>query len=453
MSDAKLARFAVAAPVRTEGDMVFRPGKLFEVDKVFTDMNGVKFGVTRQEAEAAIAGKAIPVGLQHTPTVLDGLFGTVAEMWIDGNDIMGMFALPKWIDEGTGGKELYTSSEWDVTNKRIVKADLVFEPAVKDAVIKAAFAAHPEAERDRQAQFVAAEAAFPGIIAAFERHDTPEGQRALQEIHDAAARYGAVCRKDNAAKFASRHEASGLQAVHDLTAEHGAQCRAGKDPYRSMAGFSAIDNDQPAPPAKGATMSFIAKFNAWRAGQKAAGVPDANLPPEFTDADLPAPAAGASPELLAKFTAQESRLAAQDAEITRLKRDSQLHEAREYVDVLHAAGKIATHEKAGIIARFSQAIEDDLKVPTTVKFSAPQADGKIGDTTGSRFDAAKAEYAMRPSSGLTAELVGTWRAVVPNDYKALFAAHEETEDEKKKRLEAEADEERKKLGLAPKKKD
>jgi hypothetical protein len=55
------------------------------------------------------------------------------------------------------------------------------------------------------------------------RHDTFEGQRALQELHDIAARGGAVCNAGEA-KMASRHEASTLQGIHDLAVQHGAHC-------------------------------------------------------------------------------------------------------------------------------------------------------------------------------------------------------------------------------------
>ncbi len=60
------------------------------------------------------------------------------------------------------------------------------------------------------------------------RHDTPEGRNALQQIHDVAARYGAICTAQGklSADFIAKHESTKLQQVHDLCAAGGAKCRA-----------------------------------------------------------------------------------------------------------------------------------------------------------------------------------------------------------------------------------
>lgn len=44
----KTAQFALQAPVRIDGDVVYRPGKYFEIGTEFTDMNGLKFSVSRE---------------------------------------------------------------------------------------------------------------------------------------------------------------------------------------------------------------------------------------------------------------------------------------------------------------------------------------------------------------------------------------------------------------------
>jgi hypothetical protein len=59
------------------------------------------------------------------------------------------------------------------------------------------------------------------------RHNTPQGQAALQQVHDIAARYGAICKKPanlSAAEFVSKHESSKLQEAHDLAVAGGARC-------------------------------------------------------------------------------------------------------------------------------------------------------------------------------------------------------------------------------------
>ncbi len=70
-----------------------------------------------------------------------------------------------------------------------------------------------------------------------QRHDTPQGQSALQQIHDIAARYGAVCKKPanlSAAEFVSKHESAKLQEAHDLAVSGGAHCnQQGTSPFFS----------------------------------------------------------------------------------------------------------------------------------------------------------------------------------------------------------------------------
>lgn len=94
------------------------------------------------------------------------------------------------------------------------------------------------------------------------RYDTPEGQRALQELHDVAARGGAICQLSNAVKMARRadfsatdeqrrelvemasaHEHSAITQIHDMTVDGGARCSNASVPVRSL--FSATpDRDR-----------------------------------------------------------------------------------------------------------------------------------------------------------------------------------------------------------------
>jgi hypothetical protein len=78
-----------------------------------------------------------------------------------------------------------------------------------------------------------------------QRHDTPQGQSALQSIHDTAARAGAVCRKPanlSTAEFVSKHESTKLQEMHDLAVSGGAQCnqQGGGSPYFSNGSQPAL---------------------------------------------------------------------------------------------------------------------------------------------------------------------------------------------------------------------
>ncbi|MET0621459.1 MAG: hypothetical protein ABW250_00625 [Pyrinomonadaceae bacterium] len=69
------------------------------------------------------------------------------------------------------------------------------------------------------------------------RHNTAQGQAALQQVHDTVARYGAICKKPanlSAAEFVSKHESTKLQEMHDLAVAGGARCNEqGASPFFS----------------------------------------------------------------------------------------------------------------------------------------------------------------------------------------------------------------------------
>lgn len=87
-------------------------------------------------------------------------------------------------------------------------------------------------EQDLDRACDAARARLKGEVMStnFDRHNTPAGQSALQQVHDLVARYGAICKKpanlSAGAEFISKHESSKLQSVHDLATEGGAQCNS-----------------------------------------------------------------------------------------------------------------------------------------------------------------------------------------------------------------------------------
>lgn len=423
------AQFSLGAPTRETADIVYRPGKLFEIGKEFIDRNGLRFGVNMDEAKAAVAGfTKQPIRVFHVPElgILDDAFGNAEKVWIDGNDIMAEFAIPQWLHKHTVGKDIPISSEWDIQAKTIGAPSIVIEPALKDALIKAAFSAHPEAESLRKAQLIAAETQWPGLTALFDRHDTPAGQRALQEIHDSCARYGATCSKSNTAQMASRHEASALQSVHDLTTEHGAVCQSGGNPYRSMSGFSvAPAASAPALPAGGNSMNpIVAAFAKMRAALIAKGTPEAELP-TITDADIPAPTAQFSQADL------DAAVARATAPIRAQALASQTAQFEAFVDGLIVRGAAAPYEKANLVQSLNQAAADDAVIGGTVQFSRIDADLKPVAATGSRVDAKKAELSTRPPTGLTSELLGSQKPTEA-DFKAFFAAPSAKTPEQKK---------------------
>lgn len=187
-------------------DLVIRTGLLCRAG-AFPDHD---WEITPQELRAAAdayAGGGY-VELEHLtsqgkPTILDGKLGEVRCLWTsdEGDALYGDVALPAWIDRLSAEAGHKVSAVWERATKAFRGIGLVLDPAVPDAALLSA------------------------SVAFAKRHDTPQGQNAMQELHDVTARHGAVCRAGNAT-MASRHESGAIQAMHDMACEHGASCAA-----------------------------------------------------------------------------------------------------------------------------------------------------------------------------------------------------------------------------------
>jgi len=188
-------------------DFVVRRGKIFEQgeyrDKAFSfDGNDLKNAVERFTP--------CPVDLEHIPNVLSGKLGYVAriEPSADGRALMGEVHLPRWLDSLLQDGERKVSATWDRSTKTLRGLALVRTPRVSDAVLMAAFSATPEGESEMIRDPVTFEESClnldPAIFAlplrcpGRPRHDTPDGQGAMQRLHDIAAGAGAVCTQRNA---------------------------------------------------------------------------------------------------------------------------------------------------------------------------------------------------------------------------------------------------------------
>ena len=355
-------------------DFVKRTGKYFECGKAFTPTSGVPFSVSEAEADAAIAeytgGK---LNLEHKSTVLDNLLGTVDRLYRDGANIMAEYSVPKWLHEATKGEPLKVSSEWDRDTKKPGGAALVLRPAVQDAVMMAAFSAG---------------AAPLDTLLAFanSRHNTPEGQTVMQDLHDMSARSGAVCDRKNAnmasqnANMASAHEATAVQKIHDIAADHGATCKSGeKSSYLFAQGVTMLDK----------LKSLFKK----------AGVPDADI-----DAHLEGAVAEFSSGGMTE--AEKLRFAALEADNANLKTQGVKKDAEIFADSQIAASRVYPTERDSLITLFCQAAADDAASAATVSFSVLE-DGKPVEKTGGRLDALRAGILHRPAHGLTAEQLKT----------------------------------------------
>lgn len=475
------AQFAcIPTTTREDGDFVYRSGKFFEIDKTFTDMNGLEFGVTQEEAQnAASSFTRQPLGTNHAPNPLDGLFGSVEKLWIDGNDIMAEFAIPKWLHEGTEGKELPISSEWDVETKMPGTAHFVFTPALQDAAIKAAFAA----EDAGRVKFAWTDEARAAAQAA--RHGHPGGAQTIghgatptNAMHNGKLTYtgslesgshvevlgqGSTDMHVRVSHHGVEHEISGEHIGPRTGEDHkmgpasftpawqkgGPQRKAEIDAsvakereYKAKGLRTRFSQHQADPAIQGANMPhpLVTKWNSWRQGRKAAGVSDDNLPPELTDADIPIAQFGADQtamfaSLQAVNVSLRARFAKQDAET--------------FIDGLIRTGQILPYEKSVIVAQFAQAEADDAKLAGTVKFSAFDSEKKaLVEKEGTRVEQIKAMLSMRPSNGMTSELVGTAKDLSESDFKALFAKPSElTPEQKQKQIDDQVNAERRKHGL------
>lgn len=160
-----VAAFGTTPPMRIDGDDVIRHGKLFNVGS-FPDK---QFDLSPEEMWLAVESfTAVPVDLEHTPTVLQSKLGTLEriEQSSDGSVLYGDVRLPKWLDDLLGDDERKVSCTWDRATKRLTGLALVRTPRIADAALMAAFAG---------ARHSAA--------------DTAD----MQQIHDLACGQGAEC--------------------------------------------------------------------------------------------------------------------------------------------------------------------------------------------------------------------------------------------------------------------
>lgn len=351
---AKHSRFTLGASVTFSGETVRRKGKIFEAG----DYPDKQFRITPEEMFEAVA-EFSPVAndLEHIPTVLSGKLGTLAsvELGEDPYDLIGEVELPKWLSDECPD-ELPVSVAWNRSTKRIEGLALVVEPRVATAAV-AAFA---------------------------KRHDTPQGQSAMQELHDIAARRGAVCQPPKA-EMSSKHESTAIQQVHDISAEHGARCattamRSGIMPYFSNRRGFAMPK-----------MSSLFKF--WEHKGRPDEI-DLEELAKFSESEsgTPAPA-----QPTANMSAQpDPRVASLESEVAKLKAEKILSDAAAFAAAEITAFRSLPSDEADLVEEFTIAAMDDAKFGV-VTFS----EGK----TSSRVEALKARHAKRPAHMLTKEML------------------------------------------------
>jgi hypothetical protein len=339
-----VAEFALDGATIEVGDYVVKSGKIFEAG----DYADKGFSLTSAEMAEAVADFApVPIDIEHISSPLDGQLG---ELWnvavaADGTTLTGDVAVPAWLAHLL--PEMKVSTTWDKGTKRLTGLAIVRDPRVTDAAMMAAFSATDFART---------------------RHDTRAGQSALQDIHNATVRAGAVCKQTT--QMASRHESSTVQSIHDMTAEHGATCDDGTD-KNGVYAYYGSDRKK--------TMSSKNdkrnKVLAWLLGptdeDDAEGTDDpvAAFVAEFDGAQVDKATKKALEAQQAKFQAdlkaeRESNVALAEANAKML-RERIAESAATFATQQIAAGRATASEQEGIIAAYVNAALADASGQVT----------------------------------------------------------------------------------------
>lgn len=134
-----IASFSIDHVAGSESDYILFDGKAFEAGN-YPDKN---FSLTAEEAQTAVAAFDAPVSMnyEHKPGFLDGCLGELRSVKAVGNQIRGVFAVPKWLKAECAKKNmpLKVSLEWDRKTKRIVGGAWALKPRIHDAEVFAAF--------------------------------------------------------------------------------------------------------------------------------------------------------------------------------------------------------------------------------------------------------------------------------------------------------------------------
>jgi hypothetical protein len=379
--------------VHYRNTLLFRPG----------DYPDQKFSMTPEElwlAAQQFEG-AVPNELEHisslfsAKTILDGKLGHTENVRLsdDGTELRGTVVIPKWLDQVWDAPLKQVSAAWDRADKTLKRVGLVIKGQIPDAALFSAYAAFAKG------------------------HQTYEGQSVIQQMHDMAARSGAVCSKgaSRSAMFHSSREVSGIQKMHDMAVEHGAKCSIVKS------GRSAMFSGDLVP--KGKTMTALQKLMNGLFGSKAAEV---TVDPDISEDDaqrilgafagsVPAgstvtvtPGTTVAPATPAIDTAQFAKAgdaAALRAELESLRatsrRDKANAAAEKFIDAAMApkAAKITPAVRPQAVALFAALAEADEVHKTTATFA--QADGKTA--TAPLLDLFKAFIDGLPSHAMFAQ--------------------------------------------------
>ena len=382
---------------------VYKHGLIFRAG----DYKDKEFSLSESELADAVANfSPVEIDVEHLrQSPLDGKLGRLEHVLIgqDGKSLYGTVRMPKWFHDNVyveNGKEkpIKVSTTWAKSSKRITKLAITENPRVDDAVLMAAFSNNrlDKGEKDTEV--------LKDFLAYFaEKYDytkTNKGQGQLQELHDLACRYGAVCSKTNKNEknyyFASVEENNVIQKVHDMAVSGGAGCDFKRD---YTAEYSREDK----------TMSMRDSFNKWLDSFDKGGSVELSETPEAKEIGaLKAKVEALEKEKAAGFSKSEDEtpvVEAPEIKALREKVEALENEKMESVAASFAAEQVqkavippaVEKDVANLLAQLSR---DDKSYSAEVTFSN---DGKA--VKGSRVDAIKAIFAAIKPNALVKEEV------------------------------------------------
>jgi hypothetical protein len=334
-----------------DGDYVVYKGcKLFEEG----DYPSHDFEMGADElALVADTNGAATLDLDHKPTVIrDDMIGSVnnfSTAWDEDKLVLyGDVRIHKLLDPLLKD-ETKLSVTWDRDSRQITKTALLLNPRIPDAALNATYAAFKK------------------------EHTTRSGQQVMQQLHDIAAKSGAVCDMSNVkeANMASKGEHKAMQAIHDMATANGAECEGSKSNL----------------------------YGTYYFGDDSGKTKETSMDP-VTD-----------PKPSAEFAAMQKRVEELEADLKRKSQEARQSKAAQFAERLVQEERIAPGLE-GIVAEFAEAcLEDDELRSREITFSA--------DKKGSRLDALATILAARQPHGLTKETVKTVSSLAAFGAKVL----------------------------------
>lgn len=312
--------------------------------------------------------------------------GQVRRFWIDPDDetiVRGEVAIPLWLDPNLDVKGLSVEIPFDKT--RFIGCALTYAPRVSQAALMNACATFAKEKK---------------------RHDTWVGQWQLQDIHDQAARCGAVCQdKANNSTFAAKHEVKAMQAIHDLAVEHGAKCDTGEI-AESL--WSEDPATTPTPTEKTIPMKASELLKSLFAGFKTSGLPiedDLNLDTTTSEQVAETKEAPKEPATATDFADQiaafAKREAALKAELAALKT------AQEAKEKAEAEAEAATFAKTNEAAIDRLIAEKKVKPADKAAHMADRAkDPELYDRLAAQFTPAPSVAGLVAAEKVYQEMLG-----------------------------------------------